>query len=105
MNDNVINLHEKYKVIPCSCGCFDFFIKESRVSVCQECDHEMIIHDSKLILKDLIINDEELLQQSLCSLIDAHDYLEELSFYDSDIEQCKAKIQECYSTVNRSEEE
>ena len=46
MNENVINLTARYKVIPCQCGCYHFFIKESLIAVCQECDHEIIIHNS-----------------------------------------------------------
>lgn len=51
MNDipkNVIQLSSRYKVVPCSCGCYHFFIKESLVAVCQECDHEIIIRSSEL---------------------------------------------------------
>ena len=46
MSNNVINLSSNYKVIPCECGCYHFFIKESLIAVCQECDHEIITHNS-----------------------------------------------------------
>ena len=46
MSNNVINLSSSYKVIPCECGCYHFFIKESLIAVCQECDHEIITHNS-----------------------------------------------------------
>jgi hypothetical protein len=46
---DIVNINARYyKVIPCECDCYDFYIKESFVAVCQNCDHEIIIKNSEL---------------------------------------------------------
>lgn len=47
------------------------------------------------------MKDDELLNNALCALQDAYDYLEAISFDDSEFSQCKDKVQECYDTLNR----
>jgi hypothetical protein len=45
------------------------------------------------------------MNHALCALQEACDYLDDISYSDSDLEQSKAKIQECYDTLNREEED
>lgn len=47
-----------------------------------------------------MMNDDDLMNNALCAMQDAYDYLEELSFYDSDIEQAKQQIQEIYKDLD-----
>ncbi len=44
--------------------------------------------------------DDRLLDNAACALQDAYDYLEKISFNDSELEQCKTKIQECWQVIN-----
>ncbi len=44
---NVLNLPGRFKVIPCYCGCYHFYINQNLIAVCQGCEHEMIIKSSE----------------------------------------------------------
>ena len=46
------------------------------------------------------MKDEELMNHALSALLAAYDYLEELSFSDSDIDQTKEKIQEIFKDLD-----
>ncbi len=46
------------------------------------------------------MNDDKLLQHALCALQEAYDYLEAMSFDDSDLSECKNQIQDCYDTLD-----
>jgi len=52
------------------------------------------------------MKDDDLINHAACALQESYEYLDSISFYDSDLEQVKVKIMECYDALNlRGEEE
>jgi len=37
-----------FKVVPCECGSYDFYINTHLVAVCQACENEIVIKSSSL---------------------------------------------------------
>ncbi len=52
------------------------------------------------------MNNDQLIEHALGALQAAYDYLEDMSYDDSDLSHCRDKIQHCYDILNsRNNEE